>query len=175
MTPNDTETGPDTEADTAEAGEQALPPLLINAQYIKDLSFEAPASPGVYTEMQSTQPDISVNIDVNATPLEDNFFEVVLNVSSSCQVGETTAFILELSYGGLFTLNVPPEHLQPMLLIECPRMLFPFARNIVSDTTRDGGFPPVLLNPVDFVGMYQNQLAQQGEGGGGNGGETADA
>ncbi len=80
-------------------------------------------------------------------------------------VGKKVGFIMELVYGGLFNTNVPPEHLQAVLLIECPRLLFPFARNILADTTRDGGFPPLMLDPVDFVTMFRNQMeAQQGLG-----------
>jgi len=142
---------------------QAGPPVSINAQYIKDLSFEAPATPGIFSEMQSSPPDVTINVDVNAHPVQGNTFEVQLHVRSECKVGKTAAFIVELVYGGLFTLNVPSEHLQPMLLIECPRLLFPFARNIVADVTRDGGFPPLMVAPVDFVAMYQALQAQAAE------------
>ena len=80
-------------------------------------------------------------------------YEVELSITTSCKVGEETGFILELVYAGMFTVNVPAEHLQAILLIECPRLLFPFARNIIADVTRDGGFPPVLLGQFDLVGM----------------------
>ena len=140
---------------------QSEPPITINGQYIKDLSFEAPTAPGIFGLMQEHEPTINVNIDVNAQSMQDELFEVVLHVKADCKVGETVAFIIELIYGGLFTLKVPPEHLQPILLVECPRLLFPYVRYIVSDATRDGGFPPLLLGPVDFVAMYQKQLQQQ--------------
>lgn len=135
----------------------AAPPIQINAQYIKDLSFEAPSTPGIFSKMQQEAPDVTINVDVNAHGVQDNIYEVQLHIRASCLVSGDTAFISELVYGGLFTINVPQEHLQPMLLIECPRLLFPFARNIVADTTRDGGFPPLMLAPVDFVAMFQNQ------------------
>ncbi len=148
-------------ADAGATAQPAEPPITVNGQYIKDLSFEAPTAPGIFGLMQEQEPKINVDIDVNAQPLQEGVFEVVLHVKADCKVGETLAFIVELAYGGLFTLKVPPEHLQPILLIECPRLLFPYVRYIISDATRDGGFPPLLLGTVDFVAMYQNQLQQQ--------------
>jgi preprotein translocase subunit SecB len=141
------------------------PLLAVAGQYIKDLSFEAPGAPGVFGLLQKQQPDIAVNVDVNAHGLQDKLYEVVLHVRAECKVGETTAFIAELSYGGLFNVNVPKEHLEPVLLIECPRLLFPFARNILADMTRDGGFPPVMLGMVDFVAMYQRQIQERAAAG----------
>ncbi len=160
------------EAD-AENTEAATAPIAINAQYIKDLSFEAPATPGIFTQLQSSSPDVSINVNVNAQPLQENVFEVQLHIRGECSIGDTTAFMTELVYGGVFTLNVPQEHLQAVLLIECPRLLFPFARNIVADATRDGGFPPLMLAPVDFVAMFQQQQAEA-DGGGDKGGNGAD-
>ncbi|MBT4932041.1 MAG: protein-export chaperone SecB [Rhodospirillaceae bacterium] len=139
----------------------AAPPIQINAQYIKDLSFEAPSTPGIFGKLQKDAPDVTINVDVNAHPVQDSFFEVQLHIRATCKVGEETAFISELVYGGLFTINVPEEHLQAILLIECPRLLFPFARNIVADCSRDGGFPPLMLAPVDFVAMFQNQVSEK--------------
>ncbi len=159
--PRDPDPAPPPDKDGA--GEPPTAPLVINAQYIKDLSFETPTSPGIFGLLRQGEPDLSVSVDVNARPLEGNAFEVVIVAKAHCKIGETVAFILELSYGGLFRLNVPREHLQPMLLIECPRLLFPFARYIISDVTRDGGFPPLLLAPVDFAAMYQNHLRQLSE------------
>ncbi|MEK7244432.1 MAG: protein-export chaperone SecB [Pseudomonadota bacterium] len=136
--------------------------LTINSQYIKDLSFEAPSGIQAILAMQKTQPTITVNLDVQATPAQDpaNAFEVVLHVKAECKIGETVGFIAELSYAGAFVLNIPKEHLQPVLLIECPRLLFPFARNILADVTRDGGFPPLMLGLVDFAGLYQARMAE---------------
>ena len=156
-----------------DAGDQQ-PPITINAQYIKDLSFEAPASPSVFGAMRENAPEIGVNIDVNATPFDQGLFEVVLDIQANCKIGDQTGFILELSYAGLFTLNVPEEHLQAVLLIECPRLLFPFARNILADVSRDGGFPPLMLGPVDFVAMFQQQL-QNAEAAGDGAGAASDA
>lgn len=145
----------------AEENEGPQAPVTILAQYIKDLSFEVPGAPQIYIEMQNTKPDITVNIDVKAEPFQDKVFEVAVHVNASCKTGGKTAFICELDYAGLCSINVPDEHRQAMLLIECPRLLFPFARNIIADATRDGGFPPLMLAPVDFVSMYQGMVAQQ--------------
>jgi preprotein translocase subunit SecB len=140
--------------------QQALPPLLVNLQYIKDLSFEVPNAPAIFVDMQTVQPEIGVKVNIHANPIAGNSFEVSLQLNIDAKLGDKTAFLLELVYGGVFTLNVPPDHIQPMLLIECPRLLFPFARNIVSDTTRDGGFPPMLLQPIDFVSLFRARLEQ---------------
>ncbi len=145
-------------SDSAE--QQPLPQLQVNAQYVKDLSFEVPGAPGIYGELSNGAPEISVRVDLAAEPLQQNVFEVVLNLAIEAKIKEQTAFIVELSYGGVFSVNVPAEHVQPVLLIECPRLLFPFARNIVADVTRDGGFPPMMLQPIDFVTLYRNRIEQ---------------
>ena len=150
-----------TEELKAEQPAAALPPIQINAQYIKDLSFEAPTAPGIYGILQQTPPDVKINVDVASSQFESNIHEVTLTIEVNCTVGEDTAFVLELEYAGLFVINVPEEHLAAVLYIECPRLLFPFARNILADVSRDGGFPPLLLNPVDFVAMYQAGLENQ--------------
>ncbi|MEE9317699.1 MAG: protein-export chaperone SecB, partial [Rhodospirillales bacterium] len=138
------------------AAEKSLEqPLIINAQYTKDLSFEAPSAPGIFAELQEKQPDINLNINVSANPVKDKVVEVIFEAHAECKLGDKVVYILELEYAGVFTLNVPEEHLQPIILIECPRLLFPFARNILADVTRDGGYPPLMLGPLDFAGMYQ--------------------
>ncbi|MCK5777458.1 MAG: protein-export chaperone SecB [Rhodospirillales bacterium] len=136
-------------------------PLTINAQYVKDLSFEVPNAPAIFGQMQSTSPDINIDIQVNAKSLGENHFEVSVTINANCDVADTKGFILELVYAGAFTLNLPDEHRQAVLMVECPRLLFPFARNIVADVTRDGGFPPVMLGLVDFASMYQRRVAEQ--------------
>jgi preprotein translocase subunit SecB len=149
---------------TDAATPQTLPQLQVNAQYIKDLSFEVPGAPAIYAELAAGSPEITVRVDLAAQPLGQNIFEVVLQLAIDAKLKERTAFIAELSYAGVFSLNVPEEHLQPILLIECPRLLFPFARNIIADVTRDGGFPPMMLQPIDFISLYRSrmeQLAQQ--------------
>jgi len=148
-------------------------PVIVNAQYIKDLSFEAPTAPGIFQIMQETPPDINVNINVDTTKYEENIFEVVLSMEAKATVGEDVGFILELEYAGVFTLNCPPEHIQPLVFIECPRLLFPFARNILAQITRDGGFPPLMVGTVDFVAMFQRELEKQGAAQAGD--DTAEA
>lgn len=141
--------------------QEAAPALAINAQYIKDLSFEAPTTPHIFKELQNQQPNISVHVDVKAKNLAPPAYEVVLSIKAECKIGDSLAFILELSYGGVFTLNIPEQHLRPILLIECPRLLFPFARQIVAMTTINGGFLPLMLGPVDFAGLYQKQIQER--------------
>ncbi len=160
--PTEKKAGEKTEAAQQPAGgAQKLPPISITAQYTKDLSFEAPTTPGVFEKLQNSPPAISVNIDVSVQSLQEKTYEVQIRAKADCKVGDTIAFILELTYAGVFVINVPDEHLQPVLLVECPRLLFPFARNILADTTRDGGFPPLMLGPVDFMSMFQEQLKKQ--------------
>jgi preprotein translocase subunit SecB len=158
------------------APQQAIPPLVVNVQYIKDLSFEVPNAPEIYATLRS-QPNVQINLDVQARALQEggNVFEVVLAVKAEAREVTGPAngsgqpaegrpvFIAEMQYAGVFTLNgVPPEAVEPLLLIECPRLLFPFARSVLSDVTREGGFPPVLLQPIDFVGLWQSRRAQAG-------------
>lgn len=137
------------------------PPLLINAQYVKDLSFEVPAAPGIFGQMQQRPPEIAIKVDVQARNLETDIYEVVLNIRADCKSVDTVAFILELAYGGVFTLNVAPQDVRPVLLIECPRMLFPFARQIIASTTLNGGFLPLMLGPVDFTALYQKHEQEE--------------
>ncbi len=150
------------------------PPLMVRAQYIKDLSFENPAAPQVLAEMQGP-PDVDVGVNVNAQRFGDDSFEVALSITGTAKLGDKTVFVVELVYAGVFTLGagVAQEHREPLILIECPRMLFPFARNIIADVTRDGGFPPLLLQPFDFVALYQQHLQQRQEQAGGQPGAGA--
>ncbi|MDH5748905.1 MAG: protein-export chaperone SecB, partial [Rhodospirillales bacterium] len=111
-------------------------------------------------DMQKNAPSINVNVNVDGKQFQEKLYEVVLSIRAECSVGENVGFILELAYAGLFTLNVPSEQTQFFLLVECPRHLFPFARNVVCDVTRDGGFPPMMLDPIDFVAMLQNSMKE---------------
>jgi preprotein translocase subunit SecB len=147
--------------DAASRQQRAQPPLVIQAQYVKDLSFEAPATPQIFPQLQQAKPDIHVNCDVQARPFGDGGHEVVLHLRADCKVGDAMAFVVELSYGGLFRLNVPAEHVNPVLMIECPRLLFPFARQILASATLDGGFLPLMLGPIDFASLYQRQMQDQ--------------
>ena len=152
-----------TDTDHSTNGSDEPTTMQINAQYIKDLSFEVPQAPLIFAAMKQEEPDVNINVSVNFSELKDEImvdnqiFEVVLGVEATCSVGSDTAFLLELQYAGLFTINVSEQDRGPALLIECPRLLFPFARNILSDVSRDGGFPPLMLGPLDFAGMYRQQ------------------
>lgn len=135
-------------------------PLIVNGQYIKDLSFESPNSPGILTELQGQQPAISINFNVSTARIENagapsNLHEVVLELTAEMKVKEKVGFLVELKYAGVFTVNVPDEHLNAVLLIECPRLLFPYARQVLSELTQGGGFMPLILQPIDFSAMYQ--------------------
>jgi preprotein translocase subunit SecB len=143
---------------------QTGPELMILAQYVRDLSFENPNAPNSLAPPQNpaeAQPNVQVNVDVGARQLGDINYEVTLTITAKASRGNDTLFMVELAYCGLFGLaNVPREHVQPLLLVECPRLLFPFARAIVADATRDGGFPPLMINPIDFAQMAMRNQAQ---------------
>ncbi len=141
----------------------SVPPPSINilAQYIKDLSFENPNAPGSFAG-SGPAPGVNIKFNVNATPLSSTEFEVALHVEAKAEHEEKLLFNIELVYSGIFRLmNVPQEIVQQIVLIECPRMLFPFARQIVADAVRNGGFPPLMIDPVDFAGLYRERFAQQ--------------
>jgi preprotein translocase subunit SecB len=143
------------------AGQAKTPPSMkILGQYLKDLSFENPNSPQSLS--QQGQPEINVQVNVNAKPAGQNEFEVELHLEAKATHEGKSMFAADLLYAGVFRLeNVPQEALHPIVLVECPRMLFPFARQILADATRNGGFPPLMLDPIDFASMYQRRLAEQ--------------
>jgi preprotein translocase subunit SecB len=139
------------------------PQLNVLAQYTKDLSFENPNAPGSLAPQQ-TQPQINIQINVGANNVAENEFEVALTVEGKAETAGKLMFSFELVYAGVFRiLNVPKENLHPLVMIECPRLLFPFAREIIATAVRDGGFPPLMLDPVDFVGLYRQNIARQAE------------
>lgn len=142
----------------ADAGE--APQLRILTQYIKDFSFENPNAPRMLGA-QDAQPAINVHVDVRAEKMGDENFEIELRLTVDAKVQNQTMFMVDLLYAGLFRLqNIPADSVQPVLLIECPRQLFPFARRIVADVTRDGGFPPLMIDPIDFPALYRHRLEQ---------------
>jgi preprotein translocase subunit SecB len=145
----------------AAAGErpQGQPSIRILAQYLKDLSFESPNAP---MTLQQGQPEIGISVNVNARNLTPTDFEVELHLDAKATSEEKVVFAAELLYAGTFRMeNFPAQMLHPAVLIECPRLLFPFARQILSDATRNGGFPPLMLDPIDFAVMYQRRMQQQ--------------
>jgi preprotein translocase subunit SecB len=144
----------------AEDAEQ--PSLTINTQYVKDHSFENPNAPTIYGAMRTERPDINVSVEVTPTQLQDQVYEVVLGLKASAKVGETTAFIVELDYAAVISLapGLSEEVRERLVMVEVPRHLFPFARAILADDTRDGGFPPLMMSPIDFAQLYLSRRAQ---------------
>lgn len=164
MAENDPQATPPTETNSSGVGARQ-PTVRVLAQYIKDLSFENPGNAGV-----QSQPNINLGIDVGATPhAEGNgMYEVSLKFSAEARTTDQVLFIIELDYAGIFQFDVADQAIaEQVLLIECPRMLFPFARRVIADISRDGGFPPLMVDPVDFVALYQQQKSRQA-------GDTAD-
>jgi preprotein translocase subunit SecB len=144
-------------------GTPAGPPqLFINAQYVKDLSFENPRAPQSLLQ-QKAQPEVSLDVDVKARNLGPDLFEVALTISAEAKAEGETAFIVQLTYCGVVSAqNATPDMLTAMILIETPRLLFPFARNIIATATRDGGFPPLLINPIDFAALVRREQEKAG-------------
>ena len=139
---------------------QGVPQIAIDLQYIKDLSFENPLGPELVSFVQKN-PAVSVEVNTSARPLAPNRYEVSLTLRGEAKAEDRTMFVVELTYAGVITLhNVPEEGVRPVLLIEAPRLLFPFARNVVADATRDGGYPPLFIQPVDFAQLYRQQHVQ---------------
>ncbi len=152
MAPDDNGSG----SDMTEA-----PPLIVKAQYIKDLSFEIPGAPAIFGRL-NVEPEIEVQINVQPEELGEGEFEVVLIIEVRATLEEETAFVAELEYAGLFELNssIPEEYIGSILLVECPRILFPFARNIIASATVESGMPPLMLQPIDFNAIVQAQMIQ---------------
>ncbi len=148
-----------TSEDTAApASAEHGPSLVMRGQFIKDLSFENPRAPASLMEVKEA-PQIDVNVDLNAERLTDTLFELGITIHIRAVAEKQTLFICDLTYSGLFELvGLSEEQLQPVLFVDCAFLLFPFARRVIADCTRDGGFPPLLMEPVDFAGLYrQNQ------------------
>jgi len=153
-------------------GGDTLPQVGVLAQYVKDFSFENPNAPAVF--QWQTQPQTDVQVNIGTATAGDNLHEVALKIDITATATEGVAFRVELLYAGLFALNnVPAEQLQPFLLAEAPRILFPFARKIISDAAIEGGFPPLRLDPIDFTGLYLQSAAQAAaEASGGQAGDV---
>ncbi len=145
------------------AGNQAennQPAIVMQTQYIKDLSLEIPHAPEIFKNL-GEQPEIKIDVNINAAQLEQNYYNVTLDFHIDGDVKGEKFFILEMQYGGVVQLNVPEEHIQPVLMIEIPHMLFPYARQAISNVMTNGGLPPLMLSPIDFVAMYKARAAQQ--------------
>ena len=154
-------------AEEARGNGQSNPPppapepqqLIFNAQYIKDLSFENPRAPQSLIQ-QTAQPSVDINVDVKAQNLGPEVFEVILTINATARAQDEPVFLVELAYGAVVTVkNATPEMLAPLILVEAPRIVFPFARAIIANATRDGGFPPLMINPIDFAELLRRQQA----------------
>ena len=142
------------------------PHMSVVAQYVRDLSFENPEAPKSLTPRKA-QPKIDVNINVSAKRVSDTDLEISLKLEAKANdtTDKIVLFAVELDYGGLFrVLNIPDKQLGAIAMVECPRLLFPFARQILADATRGGGFPPLMLEPVDFVALYRERVRREAEG-----------
>lgn len=148
-----------------------FPQVGVISQYVKDLSFENPSSPAVF--QWQGQPQIDVQFNIGAAVVGQDVHEVTLRIEVTANASEGTAFKVDVLYAGLFAIkNLPEEQMQPFLLAEAPRILFPFARRVIADAVRDGGFPPLLLDPIDFATLYMQRQAQlQAEQTGGQAGD----
>ncbi len=153
------DTTPETDAaaiNNLKEGDQV--PLVIHGQYIKDLSFEIPGAPQIFLEAPKGQPEVNLNLDVQVEGISDDVFEVILDIKAESKIAGQITYILELKYAGLFTLRVPEQHRAAALFVECPRLMFPFARAIMADISRDGGFQPLVLGLIDFAALYQQNI-----------------
>ncbi len=148
--------------------EMAQPMLRILAQYIKDASFENPNAPDSLRQDQDA-PSIGISIEIGRQMVDENTVEVVLMLGAKAERDGKTVFLCELEYAGLFAFgNIAEEHIQPMILIECPRLLFPFARQIMAELTQNGGYPPILLEPPDFAAMFRDEMMRRAQQAGGS-------
>jgi preprotein translocase subunit SecB len=155
----DTESGAPVPATDADA---SLPGLRVIAQFVRDLSFENPRAPESLRS-NSAQPQIDMNVEMSARSRDDGLYEVDVKLSARAVRGEDPVFHVEVVYGGLFAIEgVPEQDMEPVLLIECPRFLFPFARRLIADVTGEGGFPPFLIDPIDFGAVYAARKQQTG-------------
>jgi preprotein translocase subunit SecB len=143
----------------------ALPPFSMDAQYVKDLSFENPDPLNTYSALENERPHVNVEIQVQGTPLANTSFEVALQLRIEAKVNDKVAYICELTYAGILTVaeGIPEDILGQLIMVYAPTALFPFARSVIANTVREGGFPQIMLAPVDFLSLYQRQF-DAGEG-----------
>ena len=157
MSDNSTETQSDANAEVA--GRQ----IVVHAQYIKDLSFENPNAPDILIDPPQ-QPDVQIGVNVNARGLNSEQYEVILSLSANAKTEDKVLFLAELTYAAIVSApGASRDDLNPLIMIEAPRLMFPFARAIISDMTRDGGFMPLSIQPIDFVAVYQSNIERQKE------------
>lgn len=146
---------------TNEPVEQNLPHIAINAQYIKDMSFENPGAPASLVSVKGPNVDLALDLHVSKLP-EENFYEVEISIEAKAEHDGKPLFIVDLKYAGVFNLiNIPEEQKELLLAVHCPAMIFPFARKIVADVTQDGGFQPLMIDPIDFGILYHKKLMEK--------------
>lgn len=140
----------------------AAPSMSALIQYTKDFSFENPKAPGSLSQQQAQQgPQMSLQVNVSSSALGGDDYETVLKLEGKAELNNETLFAFDLSYGGVFRLlNVPQEHIHPVLVIDCARLLFPFARQIIAEAVQNGGFPPFYVPPIDFAALFQQRLQE---------------
>lgn len=135
------------------------PRFLVKGQYIRDLSFENPHAPQSLTSLD--KPKLDVGVDLKAQKLQDGFYELTLHISARAQAQNNTLFLVDLVYGGILQImNIPEDRIEQVVLVDGAFVLFPFARRVIADVTRDGGFPPLMLEPIDFGGLYLQKKQQ---------------
>ncbi|MDJ1407776.1 MAG: protein-export chaperone SecB [Candidatus Midichloria sp.] len=138
--------------------------ISVNAQYIKDICFENPRTP--FSFMQQEQPAINLDLEINVNILEKNTYEVVLKIEADAKAEDQNLFLVELQYAGVFTIdkeNMDQAQKELILSVNCPNIIFPYARRILSDITRDGGYPPLMISPIDFLGLYLQRKNQDSD------------
>jgi preprotein translocase subunit SecB len=163
----------DTNIEPMPNGEDTAPAVAVISQYVKDLSFENPNAPAVF--QWAGQPQIDVQFNIGAGQVGEDAHEVVLKIDVRATAADQVAFQVELAYAGLFGIrNVPDDQLQPFLLAEAPRLMFPFARRVLADAIRDGGFAPLMLEPIDFAALYNQQAEAAAAAGGIDAGAPAE-
>lgn len=134
------------------------PAVLINSQYIKDLSLEIPHAPEIFAKINQ-KPELKVDMNVQSQKLASGDYNVTLNIALNGDIANEKLFIIELSYAAVVSINLPQEHIEPVLAIEIPHLIFPFARNVITQCLTEGGLPPFMLSPVDFAGLYAARKA----------------
>jgi preprotein translocase subunit SecB len=145
-------------------GNPPPPPLIVEIQYAKDISFEVPGAPGIFTTLRA-QPQVNIDADLEVKQLQEgaNVFEVALMLRVEARAQEVVCYIIEVTYCGVFTLNLPAEHPDQVLTVDCARLLYPYARNIVSELSGQGGFPSLMLPPIDVAQLLHAKRAQQAQ------------
>ena len=140
---------------------QGAPTINALAQYVKDLSFENPHAPRSLQPKEGASPQINIQVNVNASQLSETDFEVELTLEGDAKMDNEVLFAFDVKYAGIFRmLNIPEDQMHPAVMIECPRLLFPFGRQIVAEAVRNGGFPPLYIDPIDFVGLYRQKMME---------------